>query len=214
MSDTPRWVTSWPEWFNVFGNVEVVPAADYEELQDVLRRNGFVECDIAACNCGSWHARYGLSERMAEIEEILAESGHPVSNENGNLPLNALHELVVERNKLNEELEKLNAALRHYGWGQGEIDSITPLWDELDQLKAIHADFARRLERALAMAMETLTVAQFIIEFDNGTLDEIIAIDDRSLKSKGEHAWNEKWIESVRLFRARLAEINAVKDGR
>lgn len=24
--------------------------------EDVLRRNGFRQCDIAACNCGSWHA--------------------------------------------------------------------------------------------------------------------------------------------------------------
>lgn len=33
-----------------------------DEMRDVLLRNGFVECDISACNCGSWHHRYGLPE--------------------------------------------------------------------------------------------------------------------------------------------------------
>ena len=35
MSDkkVPRWVTSWPEWFGVHGNVEVVPASDYDALR-------------------------------------------------------------------------------------------------------------------------------------------------------------------------------------
>lgn len=48
-----------------------------EELRDVLRRNGFVPCDIAACNCGSWHPRYGLQERWEEIKEAVSEAGHP-----------------------------------------------------------------------------------------------------------------------------------------
>ncbi len=26
-----------------------------DELREVLLRNGFVTCDIPACNCGSWH---------------------------------------------------------------------------------------------------------------------------------------------------------------
>jgi hypothetical protein len=70
------------------------------ELEDVLIRNGFVRCDIAACNCGSWHARYGLKERMAEIKEALADAGHPLCNENSNLVLNALRELIAERDAL------------------------------------------------------------------------------------------------------------------
>ena len=35
-------------------------------LRDVLMRSGFVPCDIPACNCGSFHHRYGLPERMNE----------------------------------------------------------------------------------------------------------------------------------------------------
>lgn len=70
------------------------------ELKDVLYRNGFVPCDIPACNCGSWHARYGLPERMEEIKTALADAGHPLCNENGNLPRNALSALVGERDEL------------------------------------------------------------------------------------------------------------------
>ena len=73
-----------------------------DELRDVLIRNGFVRCDIAACNCGSWHARYGLPERWQEVKDALAEAGHPLCNENGNRMLNALQALIAERDKLRE----------------------------------------------------------------------------------------------------------------
>jgi hypothetical protein len=61
-----------------------------DELRDVLRRNGFVRCDIAACNCGGWHARYGLPERWDEVKDALAQAGHPLCNKNGNLVRYAL----------------------------------------------------------------------------------------------------------------------------
>jgi hypothetical protein len=70
------------------------------ELRDILLRNGFVPCDNPSCNCGSWHARYGLPERMAELKKILADAGHPLTNENGNLISRALQELVAERDRL------------------------------------------------------------------------------------------------------------------
>jgi len=75
------------------------------ELEDVLKRNGFVLCDIPACNCGSWHARYGLPERMEEIKDALADAGHPLCNENGNLPRNALADLIGERDELHRSLK-------------------------------------------------------------------------------------------------------------
>lgn len=78
-----------------------------DEALDVLRRNGFVLCDIAACNCGSWHARYGIPERMAEIKDALTEAGHPMTNENGHLPIKALAELVKERDEARAEIERL-----------------------------------------------------------------------------------------------------------
>jgi len=71
-----------------------------EELRDVLRRNGFVRCDIPACNCGSWHARYGLRERLDEVKDALADAGHPLTNENGNLVSGALAALLADSARL------------------------------------------------------------------------------------------------------------------
>lgn len=84
-------------------------ARENADLTDVLRRNGFVPCDITACNCGSWHARYGLPERMTEVKEALADAGHPLCNENGNLVSRALQELIAERDAQALELEALRA---------------------------------------------------------------------------------------------------------
>jgi hypothetical protein len=36
---------------------------------DFLHRNGFRRCDIAACNCGSWHHVEGWPKRFREIDE-------------------------------------------------------------------------------------------------------------------------------------------------
>lgn len=73
------------------------------DLEDVLHRNGFVRCDVAACNCGSWHARYGLRERMNEISDALAEAGHPLDNSNGHIALEALRNLIAERDLFRRE---------------------------------------------------------------------------------------------------------------
>ena len=82
-----------------------------EKLTDVLLRNGFIRCDIAACNCGSWHHRYGYPERMREFQEALSEAGHPLCNANGNLAGNALAQLVAERDALQSENARLREAL-------------------------------------------------------------------------------------------------------
>lgn len=82
-----------------------------DDLRVVLMRHGFVPCDIPACNCGSWHARFGYPERMQEIKDALDEAGHPLSNENGNMPLNALLELIAERDTLAKDAERMRAAL-------------------------------------------------------------------------------------------------------
>jgi hypothetical protein len=62
-------------------------------LRDVLLRNGFVECDTAACNCGSWHARYGYPERFREFDEALSEAGFDA---NGSTTLARLKELIAQ----------------------------------------------------------------------------------------------------------------------
>jgi len=83
-----------------------------DEMRDVLLRNGFVECDIPACNCGSWHHRYGLPERMREIEEALSEADHEMSNENGHSILRALNALIARRDAAERENERLIADLK------------------------------------------------------------------------------------------------------
>lgn len=74
-----------------------------DSLRDVLRRHGFVRCDIPACNCGSWHPRYGLIERWQEVKDALCEAGHPLCNENGHLVSKALEALIAERDNLRAE---------------------------------------------------------------------------------------------------------------
>lgn len=80
--------------------------SEADALRDILRRNGFVECDIPACNCGSWHARYGLPERWDEIKSDLAEAGFPLTNENGHVARKALAALIAEAEALRLDAER------------------------------------------------------------------------------------------------------------
>jgi hypothetical protein len=43
--------------------------AEHERLENVLLSRGFRRCDIAACNCGSWHQFGGFALRFREINE-------------------------------------------------------------------------------------------------------------------------------------------------
>ena len=81
------------------------------EATDYLRRHGHVRCDIAACNCGSWHHRFGLPERWQEIKDALAEAGHPLCNENGHIALRAFAALVAERDMYKASLAGVDASL-------------------------------------------------------------------------------------------------------
>ena len=94
--------------------------------RDALVRNGFVPCDIPACNCGGWHARHGLPERLAEVKDALGESGHPVCNENGNLVIKALAALIAERDQLRDELAKFTALRAK---GVVDADDNLDCWD-------------------------------------------------------------------------------------
>jgi len=121
-----------------------------DELRDVLLRGGFVPCDIPACNCGSWHHRYGLPERMQEIKDALAEAGHELSNANGNLTLNALNALVSERDDLRQQLAEAELDAQRYRWLRNEANTarkcdpmvcIYPL-DEQDLIDGDRLDVA------------------------------------------------------------------------
>ena len=96
------------------------------DWRGALLRNGFVPCDIAACNCGGWHARYGLPERWAEVKTALSEAGHPPCNENGNLVIKALAALVAERDSLRVELAKFTPLRAK---GVVDADDNLDCWD-------------------------------------------------------------------------------------
>jgi len=108
---------------NKKGQIPLVLQSDYQTLEaerdqlqregtdltDFLIRSGYQRCNISACNCGSWHQTGGLRQRFEEIKDALGEAGHPLSNSNGNIALNALEELVQERDALQATLAANNA---------------------------------------------------------------------------------------------------------
>ena len=83
------------------------------ELEDVLSRNGFVRCDIAACNCGSWHARYGLPERFAELTEAMSDAGEQL---NGVTLLGAVQALIAERDALRKDADRWRVMRDRCAW--------------------------------------------------------------------------------------------------
>ena len=80
--------------------------ADLSVAQDYLRRNGHVECDIPACNCGSWHHRYGLPERWDEIKSAIEDAGYPLNNANGHVLLKAVNQMVADLASAREDAER------------------------------------------------------------------------------------------------------------
>ena len=99
---------------NIRALLDRLDAAERENksTRGALLRHGFVECDIPACNCGSWHHRYGLPERFREIKDALADAGHEMSNENGNSALGALKALIAQRDAAEAENARLTGALK------------------------------------------------------------------------------------------------------
>ncbi|XAI96457.1 hypothetical protein [Microcystis phage Mel-JY34] len=119
-----------------------------ENAIDALYRHGFVRCDIAACNCGSWHHRYGLPERMQEIVQTLEDAGHSLDNSNGNLPRNALAQLVAERDALRAEVELAIPAMREYA-AKNPLHDTPWKWQDPN---GVHAWLSRNDKAALTSA--------------------------------------------------------------
>ena len=64
----PRWTTSWPDWYGVSGNVEVVPAIDLEHAQ-LERDHAFHEWNHAEEELKAERLiSKQLRERIAELE--------------------------------------------------------------------------------------------------------------------------------------------------
>jgi hypothetical protein len=102
-----------------------------DKVEDVLTSNGFVRCDVPACNCGSWHHRFGYPERFDEFKEALDEAGHPVCNDNGNKPLSALRELVAERDAARAESAALREQVKEVATALREAADMSVPDDEL-----------------------------------------------------------------------------------
>jgi hypothetical protein len=66
-------------------------AARVEELEDFIRRRGYRRCDIAACNCNSFHGG-NAEDRLAEIREALQEAD---INTNGVTLIDSLKDLIA-----------------------------------------------------------------------------------------------------------------------
>ena len=99
--------------------------AERDALTSVLRCHGFDRCDNPACNCGSWHQRRGWPERMREIADALDEAGHPLCNDNGNLQINALAELVAERDALRQAMSFAQGAIEDAIYTEDGLDGET-----------------------------------------------------------------------------------------
>jgi len=121
------------------------------ELKDVLLRSGFVHCDIPACNCGSWHHRYGLPERMEEIKDVLRKAD-VLNNSTGNLPVKAINKLVTTLASHEATILKLREALESHIW-DGRSDTATiSTWRIKDAL-ALPGDRTALREICLRVAM-------------------------------------------------------------
>lgn len=73
-----------------------------DNLRHVLLSNGFVPCDSEACNCGSWHHRYGLAERFREIQDVLRDAG-VLDSATGSRPIDGVRKLI-ERHERSQAL--------------------------------------------------------------------------------------------------------------
>ena len=78
-------------------------SADVSNLQHILRSHGFRECDIMACNCGSWHQTGGFYRRFMEIQEVVEGAGYST---NGKTLLRVVTEIVTKLDMLETFLGK------------------------------------------------------------------------------------------------------------
>lgn len=75
-------------------------AARLEKAEWALNAHGFRRCDIAACNCNSWHHVDGLAARFREIREAVEEAGYST---NGRTLLDAVKQIIGEASGLRSD---------------------------------------------------------------------------------------------------------------
>jgi hypothetical protein len=74
--------------------------AENERLTNILYHNGFRSCDIAECNCGSWHQIGGFAARFREIEDATADEWR-----NGETLLTRIERIMLDLQALRGEGE-------------------------------------------------------------------------------------------------------------
>ena len=75
--------------------------AENDKLLGVLEQHGFRRCDIAACNCGSWHHIGGFAARFREIEEATEDYW-----ENGEVLLARIERIVAKLEAAERDAER------------------------------------------------------------------------------------------------------------
>jgi hypothetical protein len=88
--------------------------AERDALTDVVHRSGFRRCDIAACNCGSWHQAEGWPQRYREIKEATDDD-----YVNGETLLRRVERICAKR----------DALLKALKW---TLENCTDNWDGIE----------------------------------------------------------------------------------
>lgn len=138
-------------------------ANDLRKRADFMERRGYRRCDIAACNCGSWHGGHA-EDRLREIYEALGGC-------NGTLPIQEIEkkdarlaELEAENERLRAAAEDLDEGLLRFAFDAGSIgDEINP-WGRL-------ADFRRSFGLPPTMSPEQWAAAALAALFGEEDAD-------------------------------------------
>lgn len=140
---------------------ELLAAREAErELVDVLRLNGFRKCDVPACNCDSWHQVDGYAARFREIDDAIGDH-------NGKTLLQAVQEVLAERDAARAEAKKYHDALvaRHGG-------EPVALLSELDAARAEVERVAKQRDELVRMAKTWVEQVPDESLFASGNFDD------------------------------------------
>lgn len=94
--------------------------AENDKLLGVLEQHGFRRCDIAACNCGSWHHIGGFAARFREIEEATEDYW-----ENGEVLLARIERIVSKLEAAERDAE------RYREWKRAFREGEVGLWNAI-----------------------------------------------------------------------------------
>lgn len=93
-----------------------------DKAEWVLSNSGFRRCDIAACNCGSWHQVGGFRARFDEIKEVVEAAGYST---NGRTLLDAVKTMAADKTA------PVAIWMTRQGYATGHGDTLDDLLSEL-----------------------------------------------------------------------------------